>query len=196
MRMNLVGVVGRAGDDAGVFQEWIIPVTFAGEPAAVRGEMAWDDPPSAVPFLLVGGLLVAPALLGLRSRDPDAILRPAALVVLLVASVNAIHFVDDLIAWPSPVLDELFGILHTGLFLGIGAGGALWALRTEYGRVLALGIASGAVLYHQGFIHLPMLQASHFPTVWPDPLVRVTVAAGLLQAVVVTAAILRARAAA
>lgn len=195
MRLNLVGVVGRAGKDAGVFQEWSVPVTFAGEPAVVRGEMAWDDPPSAVPYLAVAALLVAPALLGLRRREPAAIVRPAAIVVLFVAAVNGIHFVDDLVSWPSPVLDELFGILHTGLFLGIGFGAALWCIRTGYGRVLSLAIASGAVLYHQGFVHLPMLYASHFPTVWPDPLVRLTVAAGLLQAVVVAAVILRVRAA-
>ncbi len=193
MRVNLVGVIGHAGEDAGVFQEWTIPVTHAGEPATVEGEMAWDDPPSAVPYLLVAALLVAPALLGLRRRDPAAVLRPAAFMVLAVATVNGIHFVDDLISWPSAVLDELFGVLHTSLFLGAGIGAAVWSLRTGYGRVLSLAIASAAVLYHQGFVHLPMLQASHFPTVWPDPLVRTTIALGLLQAGVVAAAILRVR---
>lgn len=193
MRANLVGVIGRAGQDEGVFQEWTVPLSLAGQRAVLEGEMAWVDPPSSLPYLLVAALLVAPALLGLRRRDPDAMLRPAAVVVLAVASVNGIHLVDDLVAWPSAVLDELFGVLHTTLFLGTGIAGSLWALRTGTGQRLALGIASGAVLYHQGLVHLPMLHASQFPTIWPQPLVRLTIAAGLLQALVVAVVVLRSR---
>jgi hypothetical protein len=139
---------------------------------------------------------VTAAFAGLRRREPDAIVRPAALVVLAVASVNGIHLVDDLVSWPSDPLDELFGLLHTSLFLGVGIGASLWSLRVGYGRVLALAIASGAVLYHQGLVHLPMLHASRFPTVWPEPLVRLTIALGLLQAVAVAIVLVRARLAA
>lgn len=193
MRANLVGVIGRAGQHEGVFQEWTVPFSLGGQQAALEGEMAWVDPPSSLPHLLAAALLVAPALLGLRRRDPDAMLRPAAAVVLAVASVNGIHLVDDLVAWPSAVLDELFGVLHTTSFLGIGIAGSLWALRMESGRRLALGLASGAVFYHQGLVHLPMLHASQFPTIWPQPLVRLTIAAGLLQAVVVAVVVVRSR---
>jgi hypothetical protein len=38
-----------------------------------------------------------------------------------------------------------------------------------------------------------MLHASQFPTVWPEPLIRVTVALGLLQAVAVAIVLVRAR---
>jgi hypothetical protein len=193
MRVNLVGVIGRAGDDAGVFQGWSVPVTFAGRSSVVEGEMVWVDPPPAWPYALLAALLVAPALRGLRRRDPVAILRPAAVVVLLVASVNSIHLVDDLVSWPSDRLDEVWGLLHTSLFLGTGIGASLWSLRVGYGRVVSLAIASAAVLYHQGFVHLPMLHASRFPTVWPEPLVRVTIALGLLQAVAVAIVLVRAR---
>jgi hypothetical protein len=196
MRVNLVGVIGRAGDDAGVFQDWTIPVTYGAAHAALQGEMAWHDPPSAVPYVLLAALCVGPALLGLRRRAPEAIVRPAALVVLLVASLNAIHLVDDLVAWPSAPLDELWGLLHTSLFLGTGIGASWWSLKVGYGRVLALAIGSGAVLYHQGLVHLPMLHASQFPTVWPEPLVRLTIALGLLQAVAVAIVLVRARRAA
>lgn len=193
MRANLVGVIGRASEEEGVFQEWSVPFSLGGQQAALEGEMAWVDPPPSFPYLLVAALLVAPAVLGLRQRDPDAMLRPAAMVVLVVASVNGIHLVDDVVAWPSAVLDELFGVLHTTLFLGTGVAGSLWALRADSGQRLALGVASGAVLYHQGFVHLPMLHASQFPTIWPQPLVRLTIAAGLLQALVVAVVVLRAR---
>jgi hypothetical protein len=193
MRVNLVGVIGRAGGDAGVFQAWEIPLTHGGADAALRGELAWVDPPPAWPWLLAAGLLVLPALLGLRRPTPAAIIRPAAVVVLAVATFNAIHLVDDLIAWPRDPLDELFGLLHTMLFVGTGIGASLWALRVNYGRVLALAIASGALLYHQGLVHLPMLQASAFPTVWPPGAVRLAVALGLLQAMPVAVVVRRAR---
>jgi hypothetical protein len=193
MRVNLVGVIGRAGGDQGVFQAWEIPFAVGGDAAVLEGEMAWDDPPAAWPLLLLALLVVAPALLGLRGRSLEARLRPAALVVLFVAAVNTVHLVDDLAAWPSDPLDELSGLLHTTLFLGIGLGASVWALRVDTARVLALGIASGALLYHQGIVHLPMLQASHFPSVWPLPMVRFAVALGIAQAAVVTLVIVRAR---
>jgi hypothetical protein len=193
MRVNLVGVIGRAGADAGVFQRWSIPFSVGGDAALLEGEMAWEDPPNAWPYLTFAAALVAAVLLGLRRRGPADAVRPAALVVIVVAAVNGIHLVDDLIAWPSAPLDELFGLLHTSLFLGVGIGASLWALRMEDGKVLALAIASGAVLYHQGLVHLPMLHASHFPTVWPPWLVRSAVALGLVQAVAVVITLIRLR---
>jgi hypothetical protein len=193
MRANLVGVVGRAGDDAGVFQGWEIAFSFGGEDAVLAGEMSWQDPPRAWPTVLLASLLVAPALLGLRRSTLADRLRPAAVVVLAVAGANSIHLVDDLVAWPSDTLDELFGLLHTTLFLGVGIAASIWSLRAGAGRTLALAIASGAVLYHQGLVHLPMLQASQFPTVWPPALVRTTVALGLTQAFAVLIVLARAR---
>jgi hypothetical protein len=192
MRAGLVGAIGRAGDDAGVFHEWVIPVLVDGRPVEVRGELAWADPPSAVPWFGIAALLVLPALLGLRSPDRAGLVRPAALVVAIVALGNTVHLVDDLVAWPSDLLDELFGVLHTTTFLATGIGASVWAWRMAAARVLALAIGSGAVLYHQGLVHLPMLFASQFPTIWPDPVVRLTVALGLVQAVPVAVVVVRA----
>ena len=98
-----------------------------------------------------------------------------------------------MVAFPAALLDELFGLLHTSFFLALGLGGAAWAWFSDHGRRLALGIAGGAVLYHQGLVHLPMLGASDFPTVWPDGLVRLTVGLGALQAAVVLAVLLATR---
>jgi len=194
MRTGLVGPIGRANESAGTFQQWEIPVTYAGQALAVRGELVWQDPPRPWPWLLLAGLAVAPALLGWRHRDASdagGLVRPAALVVGAVALINGIHLVDDLIAWPSNPLDELSGLLHTTIFLVGGIGGAAWAWFGTSGRVLALAIGSGSVLYHQGLVHLPMLFATFFPTVWPDGLVRLTIALGLLQAVAVAAVVIR-----
>ena len=186
MGMELVGPVGAAHDEAGVFTEWSVPVTYGGQDGQLEGELVWIDAPTPWPWLLLGALLVAPGFVGLRHRDPHLRIRAAAFVVLSVASINAIHLADDLLAFPSDPLDEVFGLLHTTIFLVSGAAGAIWALRVRSVPLLALGIGSGAVLYHQGLVHLPMLFASQFPTMWPDGLVRTTVALGLAQAIVVT----------
>jgi hypothetical protein len=192
MRVNLVGVIGRAGEDAGVFQGWEIPITHDGTETRLAGELVWIDPPPAWPWLLTAALLVAPALLGLRRSVPADIVRPAAVVVFAVATFNGLHLVDDLVAYPRDPLDELFGLLHTMLFVGVGIGASAWTLRVRYGKVLALAVASGALLYHQGLVHLPMLQASAFPTVWPPEAVRLAVALGLLQALPVAVILRRA----
>lgn len=193
MRTELVGIIGTAGADQGVFQSWVVPFDFEGQRIEVSGELAWEDPPAAAPWLLLAGVGVAPALLGWRRRDLRGLVRPAALVVGAVAIVNGIHLVDDLVAWPSDPLDEAFGLFHTTIFLVGGIGGSIWAFTASSGRVLALGIGSASVCYHQGLVHLPLLYASQFPTVWPDALVRLTVALGLLQAVPVILTVLRAR---
>jgi hypothetical protein len=193
MRTELVGIIGTAGVEQGVFLSWVIPFSFGEDRVEVAGELAWEDPPSGVPWLLLAAIGVTPALLGWRRRELRGLVRPAALVVGTVAAVNGIHLVDDLVAWPGDPLDEAFGMLHTTIFLVGGIGGSIWAFTASSGRVLALGIGSASVLYHQGLVHLPLLYASQFPTVWPDALVRLTVALGLLQAVPVILTVLRAR---
>ena len=185
MALDLVGHLGWAAERQRQIQAWTVPVTYGGEPAVLAGELVWQDPPSALPWLLLGLVLASPGLLGVRREGRAGLARPAALLVGAVAAINAVHLVDDVIAWPSHPLDDLFGLLHTGLFVTVGLVGAAWAWRVEAGRLLALGIAAGAVLYHQGMVHGPMLLASQFPTVWPDPLIRLTVALAFAQAVVV-----------
>jgi len=192
MRTELVGPIGTAGTDQGSFQSWVLPLSYGEYRIEVTGELVWVDPPSGVPWLLLAAAGVAPAILGWRRKDLSALVQPAALVVLAVALINGIHLVDDLVAWPGDPLDEAFGLLHTTIFLVGGIGGSIWALKVPTGRVLALGIGSASVLYHQGLVHLPLLYASQFPTVWPDNLVRFTVALGLLQAIPVALIVLRA----
>lgn len=194
MDLDLVGPVGVAHDDAGTFASWQLPLTYDGRSVALTGELVWVDPPSPAPWLLVGALLVLPALLGLRRDGAADRIRPAAWLVLTVSAVNGVHLIDDLVAFPSDPLDEVVGLLHTTIFLVVGAGGAAWALWVRSAPRLALGIASAAVLYHQGIVHLPMLFASHFPTIWPPGPVRLTIALSVAQAGVVAAVLLRTRA--
>jgi hypothetical protein len=150
MTMEMVGTIGSAGDDAGTYQSWVVPLSVGGDRFEVSGELGWEDPPSATPWLLVAAGALAPALLGLRRERIRDLVRPAAVVVGVVAAVNGIHLVDDLIAWPGDPLDEAFGLLHTTIFLTAGLAGSIWSYAVAGGCMLALGIASASVLYHRG----------------------------------------------
>ncbi len=196
MRAGYVGPIGDAGGREGPFSAWAVPFSVDGDHAVLEGELRWEAPPPAWPWWLAAGVLVLPGALGVRAvtrQQRDRLVRPAAAMLVGVAALNFLHLVDDVAAWPQPVLDDLFGVLHTGLFLGAGLLGAAWAWAGSRGQVLMLGMGSAAVLYHQGLLHLPMLAASQFPTVWPDGLVRLSVALGVAQVVPVVIVVLAAR---
>jgi hypothetical protein len=169
-------------------QEWSIPVRFDGRELEVQGELWWVPSPQPYPWLLVAAAVSAPILWGLRARAQllTRLVRPAAVGVAAVAAINTVHYIDELFAWPAPAMDVLFGLLHTTLFVGTGLVGAAIAWRGRHGPLLSLGIASGAVLFHQGLLQLPTLTMSQLPTVWPTGLLRFVVALSLTQAVWVT----------
>jgi hypothetical protein len=176
--------------------EWEVPLRDGDRDLVLSGELWWVPGPAPWPWLLLALVVTVPALIGLprRSGGLAAVLRPAAVTVLAVALLNTIHFVDELRAWPVATVDVLFGLLHTALFVGVGVLGAVMARGAPQGPVLSLGVASGAVLFHQGLLQLPMLTASQLPTVWPPALLRLAVALSLAQAVwvaVVVGSVLR-----
>ena len=164
--------------------EWSVPVLVDGRDDAVAGELWWV--PASFPWgwLVLGAALTAPALAGLRHRhrDPVALVRPAAVVLIAVAAMNVFLVVDE-VTWPAPLMDQLFGAFHQVLFVGAGLGGAGLALRSSTIRFLALGAGSGAVLFHQALLPLRMLWAPELPTVWPAGVLRTLVALSLMQAV-------------
>ncbi len=190
MRAELVGPIGRAGDQAGPFLAWAIPLMLDDAAVELHGVLEWVDAPGTGRPLTVAAVALAALMLAAWATGRDLVSR-GAVAVMAVAALNTIHLVDDLVAFPSDPLDEIFGVLHTMFFLTLGLGGAAWARFASSGRVLALGLGSGAVLYHQGLVHLPMLYASQFPSIWPDGLVRVTIALGLLQALPVVVMVVR-----
>jgi hypothetical protein len=174
--------------------DWSVPVVHDGQQHELTGELHWVPRGTWWPLLLVALVLTAPAAAGLLRRQAgrSSLVRPAAAVVAAVAALNTIHFVDELLAWPAPTLDILFGLFHTALFVGVGLGGAAIAWRGRQGPLLSLGIASGAVLFHQGLLQVPILTSSQLPTIWPAGLLRMAVAASIAQAVWVASVIVRA----
>jgi uncharacterized cupredoxin-like copper-binding protein len=196
--------VGDAPRRTQLVQHWTVEALVDGRPYRVDGELWWVPGRSALPWLAVALVLTAPAAAGLgawrrraRSGAGESLagrlavvrlhVRPAAAVVGAVAVLNGLHFVDEVAAWPVPTLDIAFGVLHNALFVGAGILGAAIAWRATQGPFLSLGIASGAVLFHQGLLQWRMLTASQLPTVWPTPLLRLAVALSLTQAAWITA---------
>jgi hypothetical protein len=176
----------RAGRDRRqLVQPWTLPALHEGREVELVGELWWVPAAPAWPWLLAALALTLPILAGVRVRHRGraALLRPAAAGVAAIALLNTLHFVDELRAWPSPTLDVLFGLFHTALFVGAGLVGAALAWRAVEGPLLSLGIASGAVLFHQGLLQLPLLSASQLPTVWPPIVLRIAVALSVAQAV-------------
>jgi hypothetical protein len=164
--------------------QWSVPLTYDGAEHTVNGTLEWVPGTPWWPWAIAGLLLGVPALLGVVAGwEHPRLVRPAAATVAAVAAFNSIHFVDELLAWPAPTLDVLFGLLHTSLFVGAGLAGAAVAWRGRYGPLLSLGIGSAAVLFHQGLLQLPVLWASQLPTVWPEAVLRIAVAASVGQAI-------------
>ena len=52
-----------------IFDHWQIPLTIDGEPATINGDLVWVPAPSRVPWVLLGGALVALAAIGLTRRS-------------------------------------------------------------------------------------------------------------------------------
>ncbi|HSK96628.1 MAG TPA: hypothetical protein VK891_08435, partial [Euzebyales bacterium] len=133
-------------DDPGrrtLISGWTVPVEHDGAALELAGQLWWTPGPASWPYLAMGLLVTSPAAAGLVARARGRRLRrPAAAMTATVAALNGIHFLDELLAWPAPTLDVVFGVFHTALFVGMGLIGAAIAWRGRFGPNLSLGIAS------------------------------------------------------
>jgi hypothetical protein len=177
-------IVAESGGEDVHLMDWSVAFEHGGETYELRGQLHWVERGSWWPWLGAALLLTSPIAAGLPKHHlgSSSWLRPAAAGVGAVALFNSIHFVDELLAWPSPTLDVMFGLLHTALFVGLGVVGAGIAWRGGGEASTVLGVASGAVVFHQGVLQLPILIASQLPTIWPGGLLRLAVAVSLGQA--------------
>jgi hypothetical protein len=170
---------------AGGTDNWTVPFTHDGKTYEVTGQLRWVPPPSPVPWIGLGLLLTAPALLGLRNRmDADwvrRLVRPAAVVLLVVAAANLTHLVDDFAAVPGPLSTKLVSAVQTALFIALGIFGALTAWRGRDGAFTALGVGAGGIFVGQGVLYWDALRTALSASVFPGWLTRVVVGASLAQ---------------
>jgi hypothetical protein len=170
---------------------WEVPFTHGDRREIVTGELAWVPPPSPVPWIALAVLLTLPALLGLRrGKGSDwerRLVRPAAVVLGIVAILNITHLVDDLVAIPLPGSTKVVSGVQTALFIALGLFGAAVARRGKDGAFTALGVGAGGILVGQGLLYLDVLRASQSVSVFPDWSARLIVALSLVQALPVGA---------
>lgn len=188
----------RSGEVAGATQtqasqRWVVPVRYGGIDREVVGTITRVGGPQPWPWLAVGLVLTAPAILGLSARRspqrPRAIARPAALVLGAVASANLIGLVDELLAVPVPVAAAAAAAVQTVLFVGIGILASVKGWQAGPGAFAALGVGAASILLGQGLAHLPALHASQLATLLPEAWTRLLVAVSVTQALWVGAAV-------
>ena len=164
---------------------WGVPFQYGGATLEVQGRLVWVPAPPPWPWVAVALVLVAPAVLGLRAGragSTAALVRPAAVVLGVVALLNVTHLIDDLTATPLPLTAAGLTAVQTALFIAIGVFGAVRAWQAGDGAPTALGVGSGAIVIGQGLLYLSVLQASQSASVFPDAIARLVVAASLVQA--------------
>ena len=173
-----------------IFPEWEVPFRIGDEVHIVTGDLRWVPGPSPWQWLLGGLFATLPALAGLRTRPVPGehgdrwpgLVRPAALVLGVVAALNLTHLADDVFAVPLPLSTTLVAASQTLLFIAIAAFAARRAWQAGDGAFTALGVGAGALLVGQGLLYLPTLSVSQTASILPDPITRAVVALSVAQA--------------
>jgi hypothetical protein len=163
-----------------VVPSWRIELRAAGRTVAVTGTISYLPPPSAIPYLLVAGALLAGAVAAAGSRwwGPALSAGVAVLVAVdVVRSVGGVLSSGDGVAGSALRL-LLGGILSVAAWVaGALAVGRLQA-GEEDGAVLG-GVAAFVIFVYSGVGDLANLSRSQVPFAWPVVLARVAVAVSL-----------------
>jgi hypothetical protein len=180
-------VLADPGSPHVVYPEWSVPVSVGGQEGAVTGDLRWVPAPSPWPWLAAGLVATLPALAGLRTQPVGddrwpGLVRPAAVVLGILAVANLVHLADDLLAVPLPLPTILLAAGQTALFLLIAAFGALRAWQGREGAFTALGVGASALLVGQGLLYLGVLTTSQTASIFPDAVTKGVVALSLAQA--------------
>lgn len=183
MAPSLPPVVRATPNQTVVVNDWTVPVVVAGEERALAGELVWVPAPSPIPWIFAGLVLSLPALAGLvrGATGTRRLVRPAAVVLGLVAVLNLIHLADDLFAAVAPWSAKLLAAGQTGLFIAVAMFGAVRAWQSGDGAFTALGVGSAAAFVGQGLLYLPVLTSSQLASVVPDGVGRLAIGLSLAQ---------------
>lgn len=169
---------------ANVVLDWTVPFTIAGDRLGLQGQLRWVPGPSAWPWLLGGLALTAPPVV-LALRRPAGPLRRRTLrnlgvsLLTVVAVIDLVHAVDDLVAVPATLTENLSAGSISAAILAVAAL-AIWKGREgRAGAATALGIGAAVLITGVGLTHLPSLTSSQVATLLPVPFSRAVVALNL-----------------
>lgn len=177
---------------ATVIQEWTVPFMLDGEALMVRGRLRWVPPPVWWPWAL-GAMMAAlvpvaatAAMVGAAGRR-EAVLRAGAVVLAVVAIADAVYAIDDRIAVPATVGENVWAGLTSAVFVGFGVIGVVGGWRGGAGADLAFGVGAVCVAAGVGLTHLPALVSSQVATELPVWFTRAVVAGNLVMGVLAVA---------
>lgn len=154
--------------------DWLVPFEVDGRRLAVSGTLRWVPPPPWWPWMAGALVLVTlpVALAALRGERRDArrlrTLRAAAAVFAVAVVVNFVHGVDDLIAVPATVGENLVAGLQTFVPILIAAWGTWRAWRGRPGAAQALFVAGAVIVLTLGVTHAAILASSQVASRLPD----------------------------
>lgn len=180
-------VVASRGAET-LVNDWAVPFALGDRAFVVRGNLRWIPPPPWWPWLLGAlTLLCLPLLAALRvsSGEPRrrALVRVGAVLLSAMVVIDVVHSVDDIVAVPATVGQNLAAGLQSALFIAIAAYTAVVAWRGGPGAATAAGIGAGVLALGIGFSHLSILSSSQVASLLPDWFSRAIVGANLAVAV-------------
>ena len=165
-----------------VIQDWTVPFTLGGEPFAVQGQLRWIPPPSPWPWLAAALIIASVVLTAAFLRSGDGaqrnrmLVRVGAAFVAAVVVLDVAHSVDDVLAVPATLGENLLALGQSFVFIAIGTFGAVRGWRGGEGAPTALAIGAGALLVGIGLTHLGSLTSSQVASTLPAAFTRAVVA--------------------
>lgn len=167
--------------------EWRVPFVLGGADFAVAGDLRWiPGPPWWLWLAAAAAVVTAPLLIARRTpaeRRRPVLLRVGAATLTVVATLDIVHAIDDVLAVPATLAEDLSATAVSAAFIAIGLFAARRAWQAHDGAGITLLVGAGALMAGIGLTHLVVLTSSQIATVLPEQFVRAAIAANLALAV-------------
>jgi len=177
-----------SGDETRMVQAWTVPYRVGeAEPTALTGELWWTPP--ADPWLWLLGavaVLVLPLveLLRRRSWDPTVAARVLGIEALVVAALNVVRAVDDVVTVDAPTADHVGVLVATAFWAGLSVTAAQFLVRRpERANLAVVAIAGISLSWGLGISTVSALSAGFVQTSLPLSVLRSIVALTVALAV-------------
>jgi hypothetical protein len=149
--------------------DWSVPFRVEDQDYAVTGTLDWVRPSSPLPWLLAGLAVTSlPLLVALGQPAGEerktALKRTFALVLGVLVVLDVVHSVDDVLAVPATLGENISASLQSGLFIAVGAYGAWMAWRAGGGAWIGILLGAFGLAIGIGATHLISLTSSQIAT--------------------------------